>query len=344
MGRAEDLFEQLARDGEAALEHFIASRKSEELYLDFKRSSDNGSGRRLSDIDRNNLAKAISGFGNSEGGVVVWGIDCSGDSDGADVARASFLLSDTARFLSWLEGAVSGRTVPPHQGVRHHAITSGSGPSGYVVTLIPQSDAAPHQVVGRMVYYIRAGSDFVPTPHAVLAGMFGRRPQPHVFHSFVTGPASFDQGTISCQLGIMIRNQGPGIATDLFVNVLVRSVPSGRCQLAFEHPDPDNWSGVFSFRRQMSLICRPEFRLPPESQAQPLLMKISLSPPFESPVDIKGLVGSGTGPPYRFHFFNSAENIASLYEQVKSGIESGADVSAHLRDFSLRLLGIPDDE
>ena len=55
MGRAEDLYAGIELQGEHAIEEFIATRKSEELFLDFKRSSDDGKGTRLSDGDRNNL-------------------------------------------------------------------------------------------------------------------------------------------------------------------------------------------------------------------------------------------------------------------------------------------------
>jgi hypothetical protein len=44
----------------------------EQLFFDYKRSSTVLPGVKLSDDDRKNLAKAIAGFGNSEGGVVVW--------------------------------------------------------------------------------------------------------------------------------------------------------------------------------------------------------------------------------------------------------------------------------
>jgi hypothetical protein len=76
MDRAEEIFNRINEKGEAAIDDFILTRASEELFLAFKRSSDNGAGRILSQTDRNNLAKAVSGFGNSEGGVIVWGIDC----------------------------------------------------------------------------------------------------------------------------------------------------------------------------------------------------------------------------------------------------------------------------
>ncbi len=186
MARDEDIFNKIIREGELAIDEFILTRKSEELFLDFKRSADHGSGTFLNQKDREKLAKAISGFGNSEGGVLIWGVDCSKDKDHADVAHTKFPIHNPKRFLSWLEGSVSGCTIPPHSRVQHHCIVKPGEDIGYVITLIPKSNHAPHQVVGSLKYLIRAGSDFVPTPHSVLAGMFGRRPQPRVFNMYIS--------------------------------------------------------------------------------------------------------------------------------------------------------------
>jgi len=174
MGRAEDLFQRLSDSGEKAIDELILDRQSEELFLDFKRSADNGSGRKLHDNDPANLAKAISGFGNSEGGVIVWGVDCSRTPDIGDVAKSKVPIRNAKRFLSWLEGAVSGCTAPPHPRVQHVAIESSTDrEDGFVLTYISKSYLAPHQCLKPLQYYIRAGSDFVPTPHAVLMGLFG---------------------------------------------------------------------------------------------------------------------------------------------------------------------------
>ena len=81
MERSKELFEKIKNEGKSAIEEFIFTHKAEELFLDFKRSADNGNKQRLHQNDRSNLAKAISGFGNSEGGVVIWGVDCSKDLD-----------------------------------------------------------------------------------------------------------------------------------------------------------------------------------------------------------------------------------------------------------------------
>src|SRR5262249_32477059 len=147
---------------------------------DFKESGDQGAGGRLHDDDWKNLAKAISGFGNSEGGVIVWGVKCRSDPVRGDVPSGKVPIQKPKRFVSWLESAVSGCTVPAHRGVEHHAITDATGSSGFVATLIPRSHVTPLQSIkpaGTLQFYMRAGSSFLPVPHAVLAGMFGRVPQ-----------------------------------------------------------------------------------------------------------------------------------------------------------------------
>ena len=66
MSRAQDLFDRLVNGGEKEVLSFIDTPITEELFLDYKRSSDDGSGSSLHNKDRANLSKAISGFGNSE--------------------------------------------------------------------------------------------------------------------------------------------------------------------------------------------------------------------------------------------------------------------------------------
>lgn len=241
MGRAEELFERIIAGGQAAIDEFISTRTSEELFLDFKRSTDNGNGVRLHQRDREHLAKAISGFGNSEGGVIVWGIDCSETPDNADVAHTRFPVTNPTRFKSWLEGVVSACTVPAHSGVRHHTIPIDAD-NGYVVTHIPTGLGAPYQAIYVKRYFIRAGSDFVPTPHEVLAGLFGRRPQPHVFHMYTVPKAGLAQGRIEVSLGIEVANGGPGIADNMYLNVMLLSAPGDGCEVKFE-PTDKNWGG-----------------------------------------------------------------------------------------------------
>lgn len=337
--RSQDLFEKLQAAGESGIEELIEARASEEYFLDFKRSADGGAGNRLSDNDRNNLAKAISGFGNSEGGVVVWGVDCSADPSGADVAKAKFPLEDAQRFRSWLEGAVSGRTSPPHQGVEHCTILVGDGPSGFVVTHIPQSNSAPHQVVGKLHYYIRVGSSFVPAPHGVLAGMFGRRPQPKVYHNFAVPPAVCSAGKMNLKIGFMIHNEGPGVAEDVFANIQVNRLYGDNCTVKFEGPDPADWRASWSFGRHLSLISRGDLKLPPGGFLQPVIMNIVIGPPFERDLNITGLVGASSSPPFEILIRNSRELGESVFQEFE-GRQVGQPIpAADGSRFTSRILG-----
>ena len=314
MGRAEELFEKILKKKEQAIEDFILNRKSEELFLDFKRSSDNGDSNKLSQNDRNNLAKAISGFGNSEGGVIVWGVDCSLDSDGADVAKTKIYIENPQRYTSWLNSAISGCTIPPHQGVKNEFILSSEN-QGFVITLIPKSNNTPHQMVGKLHYYIRAGSDFVPTPHDVLAGMFGRRPQPHICHQFLISPIEVYKETILAKIGIMLRNIGPGLASDVFLNCSFLDFPGKNCSIEFEQNDQNNWYGSFSLGRFLSLVSKSDLKLPPDAFWTPVTIHIKIAPQITNNLKINGVIGSSNGRSYTFEIGNTKEKLQEIYDE-----------------------------
>jgi hypothetical protein len=341
MDRAEDLFNRIVAGGETAIDELIASRQSEELFLDFKRSSDNGSGRRLSDVDRKNLAKSISGFGNSEGGVVVWGIDCSRNADGADVASLKVPLSDARRFVSWLEGSVSGSTVPPHSRVRSAPVARLGSEEGFAVTYIPKSNEAPHQMVGKLQYYIRAGSGFAPTPHGVLAGMFGRRPPPHVFHVFLVERASVEGNTISFSICLMLRNQEPSIATDLFATISFTATPGPGSKIGFELAAGGEWTGYYTFGTHIACISKPTVRLPPEAHLQCVILRVNLTPPFQAGIRAKAVVGAGNSPPYRFELKADKDEVESLCGKFISSARSGTLSDDERREFPGLVLGLP---
>lgn len=208
MGRSDDLFRRITSKGVQAIDELIRDRETESLFLDFKRSADGGAGDKLHANDREHLGRAISGFGNTEGGVLVWGVDCSGLPKDGDVAKAKMPIENPRRFQSWLEGAVSGCTMPPHPQVVHQVIEIESSAKGFVVTHVPRSYLFPHQSIARMLYYIRAGSSFTPASHSVLMGLFGRKPQAFIFHMWAIEPAK-----LSSPVALSERGRAAGIET-----------------------------------------------------------------------------------------------------------------------------------
>lgn len=345
MERAEELFEKIKSEGKLAIEEFIFTRKAEELFLDFKRSADNGNEQRLHQNDRNNLAKAISGFGNSEGGVVIWGVDCSKDFNGSDVAKAEYPITNVKRFVSWLEGAISGCTIPPHTGVRNHPIEIDNEGNGFVVTYIAKSENSPHQEIKSRRYYIRAGSDFIPTPHDVLAGMFGKRPQPKVRRTFHMFPLKTNKqkGNIIIPIGFHFFNDGPGVALDLFVSLHFLSIPGPNCKISHEKRHPD-FRDYGSYSYFLSIISNPGLRLPPGGTLLPLSIEIILAPPFEKNLNIEGILGLGNAPPAKFVFKNSAENVQSWFDRIYPTLETSKYDDAKRAEIVNELLGIQTSE
>jgi len=336
MERAEEIYQRIINEGESAIDNFIFDRKSEELFLDFKRSADHGNGKRLHENDRKNLSKAVSGFGNSEGGIIVWGVECKKGFDDSDVAKAKFPIIDARRFVSWLNGAISGLTIPPHQGVQNYALLSEGSCNGFAITLIPKSNHAPHQTVNDLKYYIRAGSDFVPTPHQVLAGLFGRRPQPKPILFFIHYSQIVSE-KIHLDLGFQIRNDGQGMAEDIYLNCILYSSPGDHCNIGF-NPDPTGWTGNFSMGRILGLISKPSIRLAPEAHIQPVRMDIILKPPFNEKLKIEGSFGCSGAPISRFNWESSSDKIQKLYNEIMSKHQNGTLQENDWDVFTNRLL------
>src|SRR6185369_5755188 len=147
MSRPRELYARLTQNGESALDQLIADFQSENLWLDFKQAHKAGAGASLAQDDRENFAKAVSGFGNSDGGVIVWGVDCRRDpKTGADLPAGKHPIQNPYRFVSWLEGAVSSCVTPAASNIEH-VVLPGATTEGYVASLIPASDLAPHQCI-----------------------------------------------------------------------------------------------------------------------------------------------------------------------------------------------------
>jgi hypothetical protein len=206
----------------------------------------------------------------------------------------------------------TGLTVPPHGGVVHHAI-----PEGFVVTLIPSGMHAPYQTVGELSYYMRAGSNFARTPHAVLSGMFGRRPQPSIKHSYMVSdaPERIGTGIARTQIGIVLKNFGRGIARDIFINLRLISHPGKNCTVEFQPSEErEVWWGRFALRTEMHLVTRAGFVLPPESYIIPLSLDIKLMAPIENDFSFEGICGSADGETWRFHHTSSVDDVTDAYE------------------------------
>ena len=346
MSRAADIFQKLIYFGEDAIDDFIVNLQTEELFLDFKQAVSTGkNGTRLHKDDRKNLAKGISGFGNSEGGVIVWGVECSRDCDIGDVAKAKVKVRNVHRFLSWLENAISGCTIPSHNRVRNHIISVDKNGDGFVATYIPKSELAPLMTTMGNNIYIRSGSNNVPAPYSVIAGMFGKRPQPNVeliiadknlevqdnAAEDMVYPPSLDnppEKYLRLSFSICGENDSNVIARELYLSC--SSTGKGGEYNKVRFSNYNQMDSIPGIEGQLNLITRPDLRLPPRGVIRFANVTIILSPYSEEDFLMDGVIGADHAAPKDFRVYIPKNKLRSF---VARAMREGEDIALLEQEF-----------
>lgn len=190
----------------------------ERVHFDFKEKRDRRNAT-LDEDDKKNLAKSISGFANSGGGVVIWGITDSGD-------KAP--ISDVVDFLKKLLEMCSHVTDPTVNGIDGTFIHSAASASeGYALLYVPESTSQPHRVIIKLKdlnghYYVRSGSSFEVASHVQLEDMFGRRPKPklEIDYSIISRRSA---NNVDLSILLTLHNRGRALAKYPYVALTVNS-------------------------------------------------------------------------------------------------------------------------
>lgn len=202
------------------VERFVKERKIETLQLEFKTVADRPM---RNNDDKKNLARALSGFANSDGGIVVWGVHTDKVED-IDVAVSESPIPNVQAFEGRLLELESEAVNPIVDGVRHKVLRRDDG-SGFVATLVPASDRGPHMAkLSEDRYYKRSGTSFLRCEHFDLDDMFGRRPKPNLaLTTRINAGVHMETNCITYQFNVLlgIHNSGRGIARHPFLAVAV---------------------------------------------------------------------------------------------------------------------------
>ncbi len=303
--------------GFLALEDIVARKEAEKFFVDFKltQNSDYGKQRTLYDSDRNNFAKAISGFGNSEGGLIIWGINASGRVD--DYAQSIKLIQGVDNLVSLLESFVSLSTLPAHTSVESFVVKKKkSDKEGVVVSIIPKSNDRPFQSLRDHKYYMRAGDSFIPVPHGILQGMFGRAPQPDVYwmYNINTNPTIGPNKEMEWQVGLMGVNGGLGIGEDIF-GFARAWTPGKASQIRVDLTDTQNYDFYKAYGIEFSFMSKQGFRLGYHQRTQMIVLNFFLSPPFTDELYIKILIGGRNQQVYSKVIKKTPKQLSKIYDK-----------------------------
>ena len=236
-------------------------------------------------------------------------------------------MKNVYRFLSWLENAISGCTIPSHNKVRNHIISVDKNGDGFIATYIPKSDQAPlMSTVGNNIY-IRSGSNNVPAPYSVIAGMFGRRPQPNValliedkslevienVDEDILYPQSIDnppEKSIKISFSIRGQNDSNVIARELYLSCNVVSTGSEYNKVRFLNYNQMDY--IPNLDGNLNIITRPELRLPPMGSLKFTNVDVVLSPLVDEDLLIDGVIGADGAAPKNFRIYIPKNKLRSF--------------------------------
>jgi len=160
------------------------------------------------------LAKALSGFANAAGGVLVLGVDArSQGRDEPDSISELKPIDDRQRVKSrFLE--LAGQLVEPavHDLRIEDVASSSGGSSGFVVVLIPGTDGPPVRSRKDWRFYLRIGSGTYPMEYFQIADIFGRRRRPVLSLHLEEAGVEMRKGRPVRILTLGIENRGRAIA------------------------------------------------------------------------------------------------------------------------------------
>jgi hypothetical protein len=179
---ARELFDSLTWD---TMQQWRNDEERETLHLEFKRK-DAKSHAKIDDVDKANLAKALSSFANVEGGLYVIGVDAGGGlGKDYDRVKAIVPITDVTKFAGDLEKRIRTFTDPPIAGLQIRDVVPGGSGDGVVAIYVPESYGGPHRVVNATKdvndrYFMRTAAGDQTMPHGLLADRFGRRARPEL--------------------------------------------------------------------------------------------------------------------------------------------------------------------
>ena len=214
---AASLFEQFLYGDSANLDRVnkaIAESEPETLYLDFKRNASGGAvNAKPTDHTKEHLSRTVSAFANTEGGLIVWGVE---SKDGS--ANRGEPIPAIRDFVQEINTLTASSTTPIVAGVRTVWIEAESAEGhGFAVTYVPRSSTPPHQATVPKVknYWMRSGSNCVVMEHRFIRALFEQRAHPAI-DVRVSSPhyhIDHDNGQIAI-FEVALRNVGEAIVRE----------------------------------------------------------------------------------------------------------------------------------
>lgn len=201
----EELFQRLQNVSEVT--GLVGS--SEHLHLECKTWS------RSENESQKSIAKALCGFANAQGGVLIVGLTTKTGPDkySPDVIDGVAPVTDAPALKSRIESLVPELVEPGLAGVKVAAVLEPQNAnSGYVVLDVPATDGPPCRSRKDWRFYLRINSGTYLMEYFQIEDMFGKRHRPDLSLVVEIGRYRLDGQIYEREITIGIENRGRGVA------------------------------------------------------------------------------------------------------------------------------------
>lgn len=161
-------------------------------------------------------AEALSGFGNTAGGVIVWGLDARKDrTTGIDSVNSLSLSPNVALLEQTLRQALHSACDPPIGGVEFLQAQKPGSDEGCLVAYIPEGSIKPHRAeIGGKEFHLRVGDSFIIPNVSILRSMFYSKQSPYLVPRITT--AQRGKGST---FWMELNNRGDATAEGIFIRI-----------------------------------------------------------------------------------------------------------------------------
>lgn len=160
------------------IERYILDKQEENISLEFKTVNHPNYNLDNREFDKKNYSEGLSGFANSNGGIIIWGVKAKENHQKQDVAYEKRPITELTKFLNILNRLEGQAVIPLITGIEHVKIEV-SDDLGYIKSFIPASNSAPHMALyAGKHYYKRSGDSFYQCEHYDVIDMFSRKKSP----------------------------------------------------------------------------------------------------------------------------------------------------------------------
>jgi len=198
--------------------------EAEDTYLECKTHR----GVKLDQGIRTQLARAISGFSNSDGGVVIYGISTVTNQAGLDVLTQIIPIANVKHFQKELINKFSKLSTPSGNFETKIIKKRKTDTSGLVILFIPKSIGDPIQSLQDNQFYFRSGDEFIIAPYEIIKRLFAASESPDLTVTINDIKIKYENGSFT--LPVIVSNSSSAIGEHCVVQV--RQVNEAALELA----------------------------------------------------------------------------------------------------------------